>query len=118
MNRKIAFSLAIALGIVLGLLYGWVINPVEFVDNTPDTLREDYKADYVLMVAEAFKMDGDVDLALQRLALLGDTDPLQMMFTASENAFLAGYSPDDLVTFQNLTDAIRVAAPPNEVPNP
>jgi hypothetical protein len=36
-----------------GLLYGWMVNPVRYVNTTPDTLRADYQLDYVLMVAEA-----------------------------------------------------------------
>ena len=47
-----------ALGIGLGLLYGWVIDPADFFDLTPDTLRADYKADYVLMTAEAYRATG------------------------------------------------------------
>ena len=45
------------IGIALGLLYGWVIEPVKFVDTTPASLRADYQTDYVLMVAEAYRSD-------------------------------------------------------------
>ena len=48
-SRWILFIFAILVGAGLGLLYGWVINPVDYVDTTPDTLRIDYKTDYVLM---------------------------------------------------------------------
>ena len=51
MLRWFLFFLSIALGLAAGLYYGWVINPVEYVNTTPDTLRVDYQADYVLMVA-------------------------------------------------------------------
>ena len=45
--------LVLLLGIALGLLVGWVLVPIQYVDTTPDTLRGDYRADYVLMVAES-----------------------------------------------------------------
>lgn len=54
------------LGIAVGLFYGWVIRPIQIVEPTPDTLREDYQTDLILMIAEAYETEGDLDLALQR----------------------------------------------------
>ena len=56
--RWLAFLVAIGIGLGLGLYYGWVVSPVAYVDTAPNTLRPDYKADYVLMVAEAYQADG------------------------------------------------------------
>ena len=47
MSRWTLPLLALLIGIALGLVYGWIISPVEYVDTTPDTLRADYRADYV-----------------------------------------------------------------------
>ena len=58
-SRWILFIIAILAGAGLGLLYGWVINPVDYVDTAPDTLRIDYKTDFVLMVAEAYQGESD-----------------------------------------------------------
>lgn len=69
--RWIRFLFMIAIGIAFGLLYGWVIEPVKYVDTAPDSLRLDYKTDYVLMVAEAYQVEHDLNLAVQRLAMLG-----------------------------------------------
>ncbi len=80
MSRWIRFFLVIAIGAAGGLFYGWVINPVKYVDTTPDTLRIDYKSDYVLMVAESYGADGDLALAARRLALLGDTPSQNTVF--------------------------------------
>ena len=63
MKKWLWVTLALAAGIGLGLLYGWVIDPVDFVDLTPETLRADYRADYILMVAEAYDSEHDLDLA-------------------------------------------------------
>ncbi len=43
----------LVLGVWLGLWYGWRVSPVRYVSTTPDLLRQDYRDDYVLMVAEA-----------------------------------------------------------------
>jgi hypothetical protein len=69
--RWIRFIVMIAIGVGIGLLYGWVIEPVRYVDTAPDSLRLDYKTDYVLMVAEAYQVEHDLNLAVQRLSLLG-----------------------------------------------
>ena len=70
-NRWLFFIIALIAGIAMGLTYGWVIDPVDFFDLTPDTLRADYKADYVLMVAEAYRVEQDPSLAARRLAIFG-----------------------------------------------
>ena len=41
----------------------------------PDTLRADYKADYVLMTAEAYRTEQDPGLAARRLAVFGSKSP-------------------------------------------
>jgi hypothetical protein len=79
MGRWIRFILVVAVGIGLGLFYGWVIDPVKYVDTTPDFLRRDYKSDYVLMVAEAYNSEHDIGLAQSRLALLGTKTPVDIV---------------------------------------
>ena len=84
--------------LVGGLLYGWLVQPVEFVDTTPDSLRQDYKTDFVLMVAEAYQAERDLSQAERRLAMLGPAAPLtkveRALEFARENRF-AG--PDALI---------------------
>ncbi len=70
--RFVVFLLAIFIGLLAGIYYGWVANPVRYVDTSPDALRYDYKADYVLMVAEIYQQEDNISLAAHRLALLGD----------------------------------------------
>jgi hypothetical protein len=118
MRRWIGFLIAIALGVVLGLLYGWVVNPVEYVDTTPDSLRMDFKTDYVLMVAEAYQKEGNLGLAARRLALLGDTSPAELIAQASLSAVQLGYSNLDLSTLQKLADDFQTWNPNLEEPAP
>jgi hypothetical protein len=75
MSRWILFFITIAIGAAAGLYYGWVIEPVEYTDTSPSTMRIDYKADYVLMVAETYYIDNNLPLAIRRLAVLGDPSP-------------------------------------------
>jgi len=84
--------IGVFIGMLLGLLFGWVIRPVEYVDTAPEALREDFRSDYVLMVAEAYIVDRDLELARYKLASLGSHPPLNYVIDAIdfgvENGFL------------------------------
>jgi hypothetical protein len=102
MARWIGFIIAILLGAALGLSYGWIFSPVRYVDTSPDTLRIDYKTDYVLMVAEAYQNENDLGLAVRRLALLGNVSPANMVGQAVEFAQKYGYAEADITRMQAL----------------
>ncbi|HEX8992443.1 MAG TPA: hypothetical protein VF784_12260 [Anaerolineales bacterium] len=100
---------AALLGIAAGLIYGWVINPVKFVDTTPASLRADYRADYVLMVAESYRANQDAALAGRRLAILGSESPATISQSAALTARQSGFSPDDINLIQELTRALQAS---------
>lgn len=118
MSRWIAFFFMIALGAAAGMLYGWVINPVEYVDTAPNSLRQDYKTDYVLMVAEAYRLDEDIGLAARRLASLGDQSASSHMSLALAFAVQNGYPQSDLLTMRTLAEALETWNPNLDIPAP
>ncbi|MBI5825296.1 MAG: hypothetical protein HZB18_14800 [Chloroflexi bacterium] len=59
-------------GLLLGLLFGYVIAPVEFVDATPSYLRTDLQEDYLRMAIDSFRLNADPNLAVQRWQNLGE----------------------------------------------
>jgi len=111
MGRWIGFILAILVGAAAGMFYGWVISPVEYVDTTPDSLRIDYKSDYVLMVAEAYSVEGDPTQAVRRLAVLGPLPPLDMVRAAILFAEKQGYTDADTALMRNLASALEAWNP-------
>jgi hypothetical protein len=113
MARWFRFLLAILVGLLLGALYGWLVNPVEYVDTAPDSLRVDYKADYVLMVAESFHADGNLPLAEQRLAALGKNPPAEIVRKALLSAE-PHYSDADVALIRSLRDALQGGNPAQE----
>ena len=110
MSRWVRFFLVLIIGFGIGLLYGWVIDPVEYVDTFPETLREDYKTDYVLMVAETYQVERDIDLAVERLSYLGFIPPESLLEEAMFFAVKSGYSPEDLGLLRNLSDGLSKEA--------
>jgi hypothetical protein len=110
-SRWLRFLVATLLGIGLGLLVGWVISPVKYVNTTPDSLGADYKTDYVLMVAEIYQSEGSLALASQRLALLGKESAAQMAQTALSYAIGANYSSGDIALLTRLLQAYQSVSP-------
>ncbi len=104
-SRWVFIVLALLAGIGLGLAYGWVIEPVEYFDLTPDTLRSDYKTDYVLMVAEAYKAEQDPGLAALRLAVFGS--PSDIADSGLAYARTEGLPDEDIVLIQELVTALQ-----------
>jgi hypothetical protein len=105
-NRWIYFGIAVVVGAMAGVIIGWVFLPAEYIDTSPDVLRVDFKADYVLMVAEYFAREGDLAKALAYLAFLGETPPdkkvQQALFFAEPR-----YADADLALLRGLLKALE-----------
>jgi hypothetical protein len=106
-NRWLFIIIALALGIGMGLAYGWLVDPVDFFDLTPDTLRADYKTDYVLMTAEAYRAEQDPGLAARRLAIFGSQSPYAIASQGLEYARTNGYADSDIAIIQELVTALQ-----------
>jgi len=106
-SRWIFIVLALLAGIGMGLAYGWFIDPVDFFDLTPDTLSADYKADYVLMTAEAYRAEQDPGVAARRLAIFGSQSPTAIAASGLEYARTNDFSDSDIVLMQELVTALQ-----------
>ena len=111
MPRWLSILITALLGLALGLVYGWKIDPVQYTDITPDVLRSDFRTDYVLMVAEAYRAEQDPALAAQRLAVLGSELPALIAGEADDYARQSGYPAGDLTLLQELTVALQTWQP-------
>ncbi len=107
MSRKLIFFLMIALGLGIGLYLGWGLAPNIAGGSPLKALREDFKADYVLMTAEVYDRDGDIKLAIDRLNELESGPPINIATTAITYARSAGYSINDLELMSNLIQALQ-----------
>jgi hypothetical protein len=92
MSRWLPILIAVLLGISLGLVYGWVINPV-------------------LMVAEAYHIEEDPALAARRLAVLGSDSPALIAGEAYNFAQQSAYNAEDLALIQELAVALQTWQP-------
>ncbi len=106
-TRWFFLLLAFLLGIGAGLVYGWFIEPVEFFDLPPDALRADYKTDYVLMTAEAYRLDQDPAIAARRLAIFGAQPPYSIAAEALAYARANGFADSDIALLQELVTVMQ-----------
>jgi hypothetical protein len=107
----------LALGIALGLVYSWMISPVEYIDGAPDALRSDFKDQFRSTIASAYFVDGDLSRARARLATLNDPDPAAAL-SDQANALLAAGDPDAsavelLMLVQALQSSVPTVLPPS-----
>jgi hypothetical protein len=105
------FLIAVVIGAILGLVYGWEISPIQYVDTAPSALRADYRADYVLAIAEAYKAEQDIDLAARRLAVFGSQPPAEIVGQTLDFAHQADYSMDDQALLRDLNKALQAWQP-------
>ena len=93
-------------GIAGGILLGWELFPPQIAISEPQTLHIDYKTDYVLMVAEIYHQDGELDKVFTRLAYLGDNPPVEMISSAILYAEEQSYSINDQQLILDLYEDI------------
>ncbi len=111
MSRWLKFLIAIAIGATFGLYYSWIVNPVKVAETTPDSLRLDYRSDYVLMIAEIYQLEKDPAAAAQRLGRLGQDPAPQIVQQAIIFAEQAGYPDIDINLLVQLRDALQTWNP-------
>jgi hypothetical protein len=106
-TRWILPLIALLAGIAIGITYGWYIDPVDYFDLPPDTLRADFKADYVLMTAEAYRIEKDPGLAARRLAFLGTKSAYAIAAEGLAYARAHGFTDTEIALLQELVTAMQ-----------
>jgi hypothetical protein len=101
----------LVLGFALGLVYAWLISPVQYVDSTPDALQADFKDQYRLLIASAFQVDGDLARASTRLAWLGDPQPAPALTAQASRLLEAGDPQGSAYTLLLLAQALQPVTP-------
>jgi hypothetical protein len=110
MRRTVVIFLGVTLGIGLGLAAGWGF-PIRTVKTTPAALSADWQSDWVLMTAQAYSLDLDLDQARQRLGLLGSDDPGARVAQCGERAIAEGLPPNYIKVLAQLADALGARTP-------
>jgi hypothetical protein len=93
-------------GAALGLWYGWMVAPVEWTDTDLAHLHPFYKDEFVLMVSKAYALDGDLDTARARMALLDLPDPAAAVADLAERYIAQSAPTPQIRALAQLADAM------------
>lgn len=94
------------IGIFSGLVYGWLVDPVQYVDTSPNSLRIDYQTDIVLMAATIYSQEHDIQLASERLSLFGGSDLGSLLRECLDYAERMHFSTQDITYIKLLIEAV------------
>ena len=87
---------ALVVGLVVGLIYAWLINPVEWTNAPVSGMRADLKEAYLRMSIDSYSVNQDAALAQVRFNSLGsDKDELLTQVAANPD----GQSPQSIAAF-------------------
>jgi len=114
-RKAVLAGVCLAAGIIVGILFAWVIVPVQVVDTSVDQLREDLRVDYMRMVIDSYALTSDSDLALSRYEQLGETRR-DILSNVSEN--YGAESPAEYQKFMALLDLSAVPGDGEAEPAP
>lgn len=96
-------------GILIGLIWGWVIQPVEWKDAPPSLLNAASQETYLRMAIDSFGVNGDSQLAIQRYQEL-DSAGHALLMTIQANP--GTQNPVTIISFSNIVQPVSGVATP------
>jgi hypothetical protein len=103
--------LSLTVGLGVGLLIGWVIAPVKYVDTTIADLAPEAKEEVILLAASAYVCDRDLEKAQARLALLDAPNINQWVADLVDRYVSAGRDEADIRALVALATGLGVNSP-------
>lgn len=105
----------VVLGIILGILFAWVISPVEYVDTAPESLTNEFKDQYRVLIASAYVANGDLVRAKARLGLLDEADIYLVVAEQAQQMLAEGGSVEEAQALGRLALALGQEIPQPEI---
>jgi hypothetical protein len=106
------------LGLIMGIVYSWVIAPVKEVDTHPNLLRTDYKDIYRELISQAYQANNNLPRAEARLDLLGDQDPALALAAQAQRSLAESGNLSAALQKAAITAVTPPPAPTSEEENP
>ena len=103
-------SIGLVIGIGLGLFLGWVAWPTEFTDANPSILAEEYKQEYLLMIAADYALSGNLAIARQKVASLGEGGE-DFLFSFTLDQILQSSNPAEIQQLARLANDLGRYSP-------
>ncbi len=98
---------AFVVGLVGGLYYAWAVNPVEYVDSAPESLRQPYREAYLILIASAYTQTGDLARARARLSLFHDPQIKDTLAALAQRELARGGSEQEARALAELAAKVQ-----------
>jgi hypothetical protein len=109
--RHLGLVVGLGIGLALGLVYTWLIDPVELVNTYPALLRTDYRRDWVRLAALSYVADDTLERIRLRLDRLSQEDIAGAIRPLIEEYAAAGHSAETLRRLTALAQVFDVQTP-------
>ena len=85
-DKRVLVIVAFVIGWIVGLfVFGWTLTPLQWTNAGPQHLRTDLQEDYVRMVVDAYNVNDNRNLAVQRLNELGLEESAEILAKIGNN---------------------------------
>ncbi|MCS7283341.1 MAG: hypothetical protein RMK65_08990 [Anaerolineae bacterium] len=114
MSRRtflLTFLAGLTVGLALGLIYSWLIDPVRLYNTTPPLLRTDYRHEWIRLAALGYVADGDLERALLRLKGLPEKDVREALTAMIEAYAASGQPASTMRRLTALADRLGIRTP-------
>jgi hypothetical protein len=102
--------LAVIAGLALGLLLGWVVWPVQWIDASPENMRTSFQQDWVNMSIDSYSVNQNAALAAERFSYLGADGPKNLAFVLAKPVWVTEANA------QAYAEAVGQAVAGGEIP--
>jgi len=99
----VAALLGGVIGLILGLIWAWLIQPVKWVNVPPSQMGTYYQEQYLRMVIDSYRVNPDDALAIQRYEALGPAGP-ELLNTIENNP-----GEQDMNAILNFADVVQAS---------
>lgn len=108
MKRATPFVLivAVAVGLAAGLVYAWVLDPIEIRDSMPKTLGSRDRLAYLALIGDLYAREGDLSQAKARLAELDVRAEGTALAAMIEQYLEEGGQPEEVRNLSHLAEAL------------
>lgn len=103
--------LGLVLGALVGLYFGWVQFPVEYVDSPMSDLEQDAIDEYAVMIASGYQFDKDGLGAVERLQRLGVDNVPEFVQTTTERFITNSRDLNDIRLLVGLSNGLGRLTP-------
>lgn len=97
-------TLGVLAGLMVGLIIGWWLWPVEVVNTDPSYMRPELREDYLRMTIDSYRVNGNPNLAMARWNALGQYGP-ELLNQVRNNP--SGLDVGTLAAFSQLTQQVQ-----------